>query len=115
MRAASLDEGLSHHTVICGFGRVGRELAQALEARGLRYLVVEYNPLIVGELRTAGVPVVYGDAANPLVLEHTFLERATLLAVLVPDASVAEATTRSARLLNPRLDVVARAYGCPPG
>jgi CPA2 family monovalent cation:H+ antiporter-2 len=102
-------EGLSHHTVICGFGRVGRELAMALDSRGLRYLVVEYNPLIVRELRASGVPVVYGDAANSAVLEHTFLERATLLAVLVPDARVAELTTRAARAMNRRLDIVARA------
>jgi CPA2 family monovalent cation:H+ antiporter-2 len=101
--------GLSHHTVICGYGRVGRELAAALHARGLRYLVVEYNPMIVSELRGSGVPVVYGDAANPAVLEHTNLERATLLAVLVPDATVAEAATRGARVLNRRLDIVARA------
>jgi CPA2 family monovalent cation:H+ antiporter-2 len=102
-------EGLRQHTVICGYGRVGRELAAALEARGLRYLVVEYNPLIVRELRAKGVPVVYGDAANPVVLAHTELERAKVLAVLVPDARVAEAATRAAHVLNRRLDVVARA------
>jgi CPA2 family monovalent cation:H+ antiporter-2 len=102
-------EGMSHHTVICGYGRMGRELAEALRARGLRYLVIEYNPLIVRELRAAGIPVVYGDASNPAVLEHAFLDRATLLAVLVPDAQVAEAATRGALVLNRRLDVVARA------
>jgi CPA2 family monovalent cation:H+ antiporter-2 len=106
---ASTEEGMSHHTVICGYGRVGRELAAALGARGLRYLVVEYNPLIVRELRAEGVPVVYGDAANPAVLEHTFLDRAALLAVLMPDAQAAEAATLAARLFNRRLDIVARA------
>jgi CPA2 family monovalent cation:H+ antiporter-2 len=42
------------------------------------------------------------------VLEHASLERARLLAVLVPDSRVAEATTRAGRLINRRLDVVAR-------
>jgi CPA2 family monovalent cation:H+ antiporter-2 len=105
----STEVGLSHHTVICGYGRLGSELADALRARGLRYLVVEYNPLVVRQLRAEGVPVVYGDAANPAVLEHAFLERATLLAVLVPHAQTAEAATRAARVLNRRLDIVARA------
>jgi K+:H+ antiporter len=99
---------MSQHTVIAGFGRVGRELADALSARGMRYLVIEYNPLIVRELRASGVQVIYGDAANPAVLEHASLERARLLAVLVPDSRVAEATTRAARMINRRLDVVAR-------
>ena len=100
---------LRAHTVICGFGRVGRELASALERRGLQYLVVEYNPLIVRELRARGVPVVYGDAVNPAVLEHAHLDTATLLAVLMPDAIATEGATRQARSLNRRLDIVARA------
>jgi CPA2 family monovalent cation:H+ antiporter-2 len=99
---------MTQHTVIAGFGRVGRELAAALEARGMRYLVIEYNPLIVRELRAGGLPVIYGDASNTAVLEHASLERARLLAVLVPDSRVAEAATRAARLINRRLDVVAR-------
>src|SRR5262249_3660668 len=40
-------DGLSRHVVICGYGRVGSELAAALERRGLRYLVIEYHPFIV--------------------------------------------------------------------
>lgn len=102
-------EGLSRHTVICGYGRVGRELAEALERRKLRYLVVEYNPQIVRELRARDVPVIYGDAANPAVLEHAHLETARLLAVLMPDAHAAELATAHARARHPRLDIIARA------
>ncbi len=64
---------------------------------------------MVDELRRQGVPVVYGDAASPGVLEHAGLERARLLAALVPDAADVEAMVRAALELNPRLDVVARA------
>jgi CPA2 family monovalent cation:H+ antiporter-2 len=102
-------EGLRAHTVICGFGRVAQELAATLEARRLAYVVVEYNVLIVRRLRSRGVPVVYGDAANPAVLEHAHLDQARLLAVLMPDTTATEAVTRQARRLNPRLDIVARA------
>jgi len=104
-------EGLSRHAVICGFGRVGRELAQALEARGIAYLVIEYHPQLAQNLRDQGVPVVYGDAANPAVLEHAHLDRARLLAVLMPDARAAEVATRHARAMNKRLDIVARGGG----
>jgi CPA2 family monovalent cation:H+ antiporter-2 len=101
-------EGLRHHTVICGFGRVGRELADALERRSFRYLVIEYNPLIVRELRERGIPVIYGDASNPVVLEHARLDRAWVLAVVMPDARAAETTTRQARAQHRRLHIVAR-------
>jgi monovalent cation:H+ antiporter-2, CPA2 family len=97
------------HAVICGYGRIGRELADALEARGIRHVVVEYNPHVVRGLRARGVPVVYGDAANPAVLEHAHVERARLLAVLMPDRTATEQATRVGRRLNPRLDIVARA------
>lgn len=102
-------ETMSGHAIVCGFGRVGRELADALAARGVRFLVVEYNPEVVRVLRQRGVPVLYGDAANPVVLEHAHVERARLLAVLMPDRAAAEQATRTARGLNPRLDIVARA------
>jgi CPA2 family monovalent cation:H+ antiporter-2 len=100
---------LRHHTVICGFGRVAVELADALEKRKLRYLVIEYNPQIVQRLRKQGTQVIYGDAGNPAVLEQAHLETARLLAVLMPDAAAAERATRHARTTSSRLDIVARA------
>lgn len=101
--------GLRGHAVICGFGRVGRELADALAARGFHYVVVEYNPHIARILRDARVPVVYGDASNVVVLEHAHVASARLLAVVMPDSTAAEQATRVARALNPKLDIVARA------
>jgi len=101
--------GLTGHVVICGFGRVGRELAAALEDSRHPYLVIEYNPFLVEELRERQVPVIYGDAANPAVLEHAHLDAARLMAVLIPDASTAELATRHARAAHPDLDIIARA------
>lgn len=101
--------GLRRHVVICGFGGVGRELAAVLERRRFAYIVIEYNPVVVRALREAGKRVIYGDAANPAVLEHASLAEASLLAVLVPDPRSAELATRHARAMNARLDIIARA------
>jgi CPA2 family monovalent cation:H+ antiporter-2 len=100
--------GLRDHTIICGCGRVGKELAEELHRRSEAFVVVEYNPSIVQELRARGMHAVYGDAANPLVLEHAQVERARLLAFLVSDDTTAEIATRHARARNPTLDIVAR-------
>jgi CPA2 family monovalent cation:H+ antiporter-2 len=108
VEVATETEGLAQHVVICGFGRVGRELAEALEQRGLRYLVIEYNPLIVDELRRRQVPVIYGDAANPAVLEHAHLDTARVMAVLMPDARAAELAVHHTRQDHPDLDIIAR-------
>jgi len=64
---------------------------------------------LVRQLRARGVPVIYGDAANPAVLEHAGLDRARVLAILMPDAAATGAAALQARRLNPRLDIVARA------
>jgi CPA2 family monovalent cation:H+ antiporter-2 len=102
---------LARHTVICGFGRVGRELADALERRGFTYLVIEYDPRVASHLREQGVPVLYGDAGNPEVLRHAHLEQAKVLAVSIPDLPSADRAVREARRLNPGLDIIARAPG----
>jgi monovalent cation:H+ antiporter-2, CPA2 family len=99
---------LSGHAIICGYGRVGRELADALRSRGIGAVVIEYNPHVVAELRAAGVPTIYGDAANPAVLSRAHPERARVLAVTLPDPAGAERIVREARSQNQRLDVVAR-------
>jgi CPA2 family monovalent cation:H+ antiporter-2 len=99
---------LTRHAVICGYGRVGTELALALDARSIKYLVIDYHPDVARGLADRGVPTIYGDASNPAVLQHAQLDRARLIAVLMPDANAAELATRHARVMNHRLDIVAR-------
>ncbi|MBI4318308.1 MAG: cation:proton antiporter [Chloroflexi bacterium] len=103
-------ESLSQHTVILGFGRVGRELGEALDRRGFKYLAVEYNPHIIANLRRKGIRCIYGDASNIEVLSRTNLTRAKVLAVTLPDFPSAEVAVRNAKRLNPRLDVIVRAH-----
>ena len=100
---------LRRHVVVCGCGRVGSELVEALGRRSIPRVIVEYNPEVVRRLRRRGVPVIYGDAANPAVLEHAAIPRASVLAALVPDVSDAERIVRAARAAGGRLRIVARA------
>lgn len=100
---------LHDHTVICGYGRVGREVAAALKEHGLPYLVIERNPDLVEELEREKVPVIFGDAGSRVVLEHARIDEALLLAVLLPDASSSELVTILAREMEPHLDILARA------
>ncbi|TMC12709.1 MAG: hypothetical protein E6J41_02355 [Chloroflexi bacterium] len=70
---------------------------------------LEYHPDVARRLREEGLPVVWGDAANPAVLDRAALPEARLLAALVPDVADAERIVRGARALNPRIHIVARA------
>jgi CPA2 family monovalent cation:H+ antiporter-2 len=98
-----------NHVVIGGYGGVGREVAQALARRGFQYLVLELDPRRVAALRREGVPVIFGDAANPAVLEHAGLGQARLLVATMPDTRSAELAVRHARQASSRLDIIARA------
>jgi CPA2 family monovalent cation:H+ antiporter-2 len=103
------ESGLSNHSIICGYGRVGREVVSALTEYGFPHLVIERNPVIVEELERENVPVIFGDAGSRVVLEHAQVDRAVLLAVLLPDPSSSEVVTIHAREISPRLDILARA------
>jgi CPA2 family monovalent cation:H+ antiporter-2 len=48
-----------------------------LERQKLPYLVIELDPRIISELRTRGIPCIYGDASNPEILAHAQLDKAS--------------------------------------
>jgi CPA2 family monovalent cation:H+ antiporter-2 len=97
------------HVVICGYGRVGRELGEALRRRGFGFTVVDLNPAIVRELRAEGIAAYYGDAGSEALLHRAGVGRARTIAIATPDLVAARSTIRHARTMNPDIRVVARA------
>ena len=100
---------LRRHVIICGYGRVGQALAEALERRGLAYAVIDMNPAIIHDLQSRGVPAIYGDSTAEPVLYRAGAQNARALAVTVPNVLVGAQTARVARRMNPAIDIVARA------
>ena len=103
-------ERLRGHVVVVGHGRVGAPVAEELAAHRVPYVIVEQSREVAETLRTAGLPVIYGDATRPDVLAGAHLERARLLVVAAPDAYQARAILDLARRLNPDLEVIARTH-----
>jgi K+:H+ antiporter len=101
---------LRAHTVLIGHGRVGGRVAAALGARNLPYVVVEADLESAAGLLKQGIPVVYGDAARPGVLEHAGVKNARLLVVTAPDAFQARAAIELARRVQPEIDIVVRTH-----
>lgn len=101
---------LSNHVVICGYGRVARNLGHVLERRNIAYLVIDIDPGRLDPLRDRGIPCIYGDAASPEILAQAVLDRARVLVISFPDPVAARLVVENARRINPRLDIVARVH-----
>lgn len=101
-------EGLTGHTIVCGFGRMGQVLADALRQGNVPCVVVERSTEKQAEAVEAGFHVVDGDATRDETLEKAGIARARALATVLPDDALNVFITLSARALNPDLLIVAR-------
>jgi monovalent cation:H+ antiporter-2, CPA2 family len=102
--------GRRRTAVICGFGRVGRLVATALERRGLTFVVVEEDPRVAREAAAQGHAVVRGAAENRAVLGRAMQGNPAVLVVALPDPLVVRTVVAAARAEHPRLPIVARAH-----
>jgi voltage-gated potassium channel len=108
-RMARQVSAMSSHLVVCGFGRVGHQVAEALDAAKAEYVVIDAKPETAVELETRNVPNIIGDATSDDILMGAGIQRARGL-IACSDSDVANVyVTLSARALNPRLYIVARA------
>lgn len=96
--------------VICGYGRVGRNIAQSLYDLRIPYLVIEMDPELISELHGKGENCIYGDASNAHVLSLAGLDKAKVLIVTYPDPLVVVTTVKNALRINPKLQIVARVH-----
>jgi monovalent cation:H+ antiporter-2, CPA2 family len=101
---------LAHHAIIVGHGRVGSAVASALRAEGVPYVVIEQNLRFAELLRRENIPVVYGDAAWPEVLDAAGPDRARLIVITVPEKGAARRILAAARQANPEIDAVVRTH-----
>ncbi len=101
---------LQGQVVLVGYGRVGRRIADALEAAGIAYVVAEQNRELVEDLRRKGVLAVSGNAADPAVLIQAHIADAAMLLVATHDALDLRQMVATARTLNPGIEIVLRAH-----
>jgi CPA2 family monovalent cation:H+ antiporter-2 len=96
------------HVVIVGFGMNGRNVARALAAANIPYLILEMNPETVRTERAKGTPIAYGDASQEAVLRHAHLHTARVLVVAISDAAATRRVVELARRFNPGVFIIAR-------
>ena len=101
-------EVMRGHAIICGYGRIGLMLARELKAGGKRFVVLERNPARQAQAMADDHVCLLGDATEEQSLRQAGIERAAVLASVLPDDALNVFITLSARSLNARLTIIAR-------
>ncbi len=96
-------------TVVIGFGRVGRMVADMLTVHAQRFIAVEADIDAVGAARRAGYPVLFGDIARAEMIKRLDLARARAIILTMDDPVLTVRVTRRLRAVAPDLPIIARA------
>jgi monovalent cation:H+ antiporter-2, CPA2 family len=101
---------LSNQVVLVGWGRVGKLIAHALTEKGIPFVVAESNRESVEALRAKGIPAVWGDATEPMVLIQAHIREARALVIATPETIQVRKMVETARTLHPDIHVVVRSH-----
>jgi CPA2 family monovalent cation:H+ antiporter-2 len=106
--AATRELARREHVIICGFGRVGQNLARVLEKQGFEFIAIDLDLFRVRDARQAGDPVVYGDASEPEVLRALGVEHASVIVVSFEGPDTSQRVVRAVRRLRSDVPVLVR-------
>lgn len=100
---------LKDHYIVCGFGRMGKQICKELAESNIDFVVIENDPEKVEELKESSYLFIEGDATDDEILREAGIERAKGLVSVVDKDADNVFVTLSARGLNDRVLIVTRA------
>lgn len=105
----SMIREMKNHYIICGFGRVGHQVAIEFNEAKVPYVVIDSKPEVAQELDPMGIPHLLGDITSDSILKEAGILQARGLVASADSDTANVFVTLSARVLNPDLYIVARA------
>jgi len=96
------------HTIVCGYGRVGKTLSEELASRKVPFVVIEHQSDVVADSADSGYLFLTGDATDEDALLEAGVKRAASLVVALRSDADNVFLTLTARNLNPRVRIIAR-------
>lgn len=100
---------IKDHILICGAGRVGMYLAEALAKKGEKYLLIDRNPLLVAEMHKRGLLAFEGDVLDEDTLLSLGLMHAKGLVAVLPETEKNILIVLTVREHRPDIKIYARA------
>lgn len=77
---------LKDHVVVVGFGINGENVAKATREAKIPFVVIELDPSSIERAKNIDIPVVYGDASEPAILEHVHIQDARVVVIAISSA-----------------------------
>jgi voltage-gated potassium channel len=108
-RTQRMIDSYANHYIICGFGRVGRQVAHDLRDAGVKFVVVDHNPEHRAAASDGDIPFIGSSAADDDVLLEAGIERAAGVIACVDSDAENIFIALSARELRSDVLIVARA------
>jgi voltage-gated potassium channel len=108
-RSQKMIDSLTGHHIVCGFGRVGRQVGHDLSAAGADFVVVDSDPENKPRAEAVGVSFIEGDASQDAVLREAGIARARSIIVCADSDANNVFITLTARELRADIAIVARA------
>ena len=101
-------EQLHKHIIVCGAGRVGRQVLYRLRKEGASCVVIEHQEDLANQFVEEGFLVINSDATHDETLKKAGIDKAIGLIAALPEDSLNVFVTLTAKGLNPSIHVVAR-------
>jgi voltage-gated potassium channel len=108
-RMEKMIDSFSDHYIVCGFGRVGRQVSRDLRAAGAQHVVIDPNPANREAALAAGVPLIESQPSDDEVLKEAGIERAQGVIACVDSDAENIFITLTARELRADILIIARA------
>lgn len=107
-KVSKIIEGIRNHYIICGYGRMGKIISKEMSSHGAHFVVIEKSAEVLA-IVDKDILAIQGDSTQDAILKGAGIEKAQgLISVLSSDADNLYVVL-SARGLNPKLRIAARA------
>lgn len=100
---------LKNHTIVCGFGRNGKQAVETLLSYDIPCIIIESRKEVIDEIEVLGYTYVKGDATNDTTLEKANITKASNLITTMPSDADNLYVVLSARQMNKGLTIISRA------
>ena len=99
-----------YDTILFGYNRMGFSILNALKKMNKKYLIVDFNPDTIANLRKFNISCLYGDAYDSDFLEELPIEKVSLIVSTIPEVEANELLIKEIRQRNKKGAIILRAH-----